>query len=80
MSRDLAKRLVRLEARRGEAVERMTDEALIAAIMAAEAQLKATLGEGWEAEYRDHLAETQPQLLPAWMARRETIRELEARA
>ncbi|HEV2555241.1 MAG TPA: hypothetical protein VGV17_15915 [Bosea sp. (in: a-proteobacteria)] len=80
MSRDLAKRLVRLEARRAQAVERMSDEALIAAIMTAEARLKARLGEGWEADYRDHLAETQPHLLPAWMARRDTIRKLEARA
>jgi hypothetical protein len=79
MNRDLAKRLVRLEARRGDAVEHMTDEALIAAIMMAETRLKAMLGEGWEEEYRDHLAETQPHLLPAWMARRDTIRELEAR-
>lgn len=80
MNRDLAKRLMLLEARRGEAVERMTDEALIAAIMAAEARLKAMLGERWEAEYRDHLAQTQPHLLPAWLSRRDTIRELEARA
>jgi len=80
MSRDLSKRLERLESRRGDAVERMSDEALIAVIMAGEARLKARLGEGWEAEYRDHLAETQPHLLPAWMARRDTIREMEARA
>lgn len=80
MSRDLAKRLVRLEARRGDAVERMTDAALIAVIMDGEARLKARLGDEWEAEYRDHLAETQPHLLPAWIARRDTIRELEARA
>lgn len=80
MSRDLAKRLVRLEARRGGAVDGMSDAALIEVIMGAEVRLKATLGEGWEAAYRDHLADTQPHLLAAWDARRDTIRELEAMA
>lgn len=78
MNRDLAKRIVRLEARKGDAVAMMTDAALIEVIKAAEARLKATHGDGWEATYRDHLAETQQDLLPAWDARRETIRELEA--
>lgn len=80
MNRDLAKRLVRLEARRADAVERMSDAALIAAIKDAEGRLAAMLGEGWEAIYRAELADTQPHLLEAWDARRDTVSGLEARA
>lgn len=77
MNRDLAKRLVRLEARRADPVELLSDAALIAAIADAEGRLAALLGEGWEAIYRAELAETQPHLLEAWDAHRDTIRELE---
>ncbi|PTM40939.1 hypothetical protein [Bosea sp. 124] len=72
MNRDLAKRLVKLEARHGrDELSRLSDAALMERIEAAERQLKATCGDGWEAEYRDHLAESAPHLLAAWDARNE---------
>jgi hypothetical protein len=73
MNRDLTKRLGKLEARRGDAVSCMSDAALSEAIRNAEGRLKATLGAGWEAEYREFLAESAPHLLEAWDARHEPL-------
>lgn len=77
MSRDLAKRLVRLEARRGDALERMSDAELAAAITAADAKLKAAVGDGWEVVYRDYLAKQAPHLLQTWEERGEALLQLE---
>jgi hypothetical protein len=80
LNRDLAKRLVKLESRRGPAIERMSDEYLIAAIRRAEAGMQATLGDGWEAAYRQELASKAPHLLSAWDERCETMRQIEKTA
>lgn len=78
MNRDLAKRLGKLEARHGrDELSRLSDAALIERIETAEGRLKATFGDGWEADYRDYLASSAPQLLAAWDARNETINGLE---
>lgn len=78
MNRDLAKRLGKLEGRHGrDELSRLSDAALIERIEAAECRLKATFGEGWEADYRDYLAENEPHLLAAWDARNEPMNPLE---
>jgi hypothetical protein len=80
MNRDLAKRLVKLETRRGPAIEHMSDEDLVGAIRRAEDRMEAALGAGWETAYRKQLASEALHLLPAWDERQDTMRQIEAMA